>query len=269
MAPTRLGIGRITKVGLVIVVVLGALLGLSLAVPPQTNSQPSSSTPLKIVVERVTADPVEASEGHTILIYDLTITNTDTISHLVSAFGFQLVTANNSVYSLSFAIAVRRLLPSVTLEPQQHASGQVSFEVPNGELPSRLEFGIGPQAVVSSLPQPSAWVSRILDADVKFVGAVTGFPLVAFASVQNSTSYFYTGDVVSLQLALSYYGSGSTVKVTSVALMDSGFNVIQTAPPLPITVNGGDKEVDLVVYVSVPQSVLNGTSLHLQVTTST
>lgn len=298
---SRHGIGKIAKVGIVIVVIFVALIALGASVAPKgstTTSQtttssaaqqssqtsPASSTsapsttesssstassgssgPLAIVISQAITDPPDAQASSSVYIYDVTLTNNGQTSYLIDEFYFSLISASNTVYNPTIALAIQQSLPSLSLAQGQKATGQIAFQIPNTETPAKLEYHI-PLSInefVTNLPTPSSAVSEPnLEINTNVEGSTNAFgvqDLNAFATIENQTLYFYTGQVIAIQVQLSAF-TGSTVSVNSITCNTTGLSISQIAPSLPIMVNGNNNGngVDVTVYLVAPATSFSG-----------
>ncbi len=313
---TRRGIGKIAKVGIIIVVIFAALIGIGAAIGPsasttttasssstniqvtpsttqqtttavqQTSSTPIASStsatqaseqsgPLNIRVTQVTVDQtsIGSQSGYTTYIYDVTITDTDSVSHYIFPSAFKLISTTNAAYQFKIDLAERQSLPpSITLSPGQHVSGQISFQAPNGEQPAKLEYSFPPEFVdvfSSSLPQPTRWVSYVVLARASIQGNASSHYFVS-ADIQNaSTGIYYSTDVIPVKIALTSLGNDiASIKITSVMVANQGFKVSSVTPALPVTVAGNGQEVDFIVNLTLPQASVNADTLNLALATA-
>jgi hypothetical protein len=189
----------------------------------------------------------------------------------VYPFNFQLVSNSSSVYPPVSTLSEKTPLSDVTLSNGQHDVGQIAFNLPNGETPSKLEYLSQLPSIkveTSSIPQVSSWVSAVSFAEVS-VRDVNGLPVFATAMIQNIGPY-YTGEVVVVKVTVTYRGfsgvSPSSILVTTISDSD-GFTISKIEPSLPLTVNLNGQEVDIVVSLVAPSFSYSG-NLHLVVTVS-
>ena len=200
-------------------------------------------------------------------IYDVTLADNGQSSYSVDLLYFTMVTASNSVYDATVALAFQHSLPVVTLNPGQKTSGQVAFQFPRSETPSKLEYKV-PFSVdefITNLPTPTIAVSEPNFAITTNVQGTTnaygGQDLTAFSSIQNTTFYFYTGQAIAIKVALTNFDTGTTVTVNSITVATAGLSISQISPSLPITVSGSSSgnETDVVVYIPAPPTSFSGT----------
>ena len=200
-------------------------------------------------------------------IYDVTLADNGQSPYQVDFLYFTMITASNSVYDATVALAMQQNLPAVTLDPGQKTSGQVAFQFPSSETPAKLEYKV-PYSVdefVTNLPTPTVAVSEPDFAITTNVQGTTnaygGQDLSASSSIQNRTFYFYTGQSIAIKVALTNYDTGTTVTVNSIAVTTAGLSINQVSPSLPVTVTGGSNgnEVDVVVYIPAPSASFSGT----------
>jgi hypothetical protein len=236
------------------------------------SSTTSSSTtqvqggPLRITVSKTISDSPEASAGETAYIYDVTVTNIGSGSYDVNPFYFSMITTSNYIYDTTALLAMRQYLSAVTLNQGQSTSGQVAFQFPNTQTPSGLEFNNqfeGVDELVAGLPQPTVWVSEpmvnLFGGSITLTG-VDSLQLLATYSFNNNTFYYYTGDIITLKVALNDLNSSGSVTLNALTLAssDSGFTLSSISPSLPVTVTAGGGVVDVYVYIVAPASSFTG-----------
>jgi hypothetical protein len=223
-------------------------------------------------VTKAITDPTESTSNELTYIYDFNIVDLNVSNLDFSTLDLQLIGSSNSVYhstgagaSQVFAIDI---FQPVILNPQQQASGQVAFPVPRTDKPSKLEF-VGGSIVVSvtfsvGVPAPSANVSWISQLNSNVTGSASGEVNLESITPENFTAtaslgYYYSGDVIALQLSfiyLSSYFGNSTFEVTSIT-NSAGFKVVGISPALPVGVGGSGATV--MVYLLAPTASFNGT----------
>jgi len=246
----------------------------------QTSSSSSSTSnssllpigPLNVVVNQVITDTVEyQSNGYVYWLLNLTVTDAGTDQYEVDPYSFQLTSTGHVVYSAQYASADQNDLQSVTLLPGGHTTGQIAFKLPDGEKPAQLTylyaFGFA-KFVVTNIPAPSGNASHVQAGSVKNSNGTFSSYLGAYASIANSSSYFYTGNMIAVKIVLNNYYSGlnSNVTVTSITDSDTGFTTTGLSQSLPITVE--KSEVDLVLYLKAPSFAFNGQLMNITIETS-
>jgi len=242
------------------------------------TAQSSSSAPatdshqLSINVTQTALDPPEASTGHVVYIYSIVIVDTDATNHHINPINFELLSSSKTIYQSSTVMAMRQALQSVTLSTNQRASGQIAFQIVNGDTPSQLEYNYSLESVnviVTNLPVPSSQVSLINFGFATVVGNQCIQPneprcmshVNAQIYVENSSSpasagYFYTGDVIYLKLTVTNLNS-APINITSITDSDSGFQIVGITPRLPVTLDSS--EFDITVYITAPSVSFSGT----------
>lgn len=220
------------------------------------------------VVDKTTPD---APSGYTTYIYNLAITDVNIESFLVTPDGFKVFTTSNATYGTSLALAMKWPLHSTTLGPGQSASGQVSFQVPNGQLPTKLEYGNTTQSVdalATNLPQPTQWVSTVDYANATLQGTGQSEYLIV-TMIPNSIPFYYSADGMLVTITLqAFVPNATSINVTSVAVANYGFRAISVTPALPVLVPNDGTKVTLTLRLSLPQDSLDVQDLVLIVTTS-
>lgn len=224
--------------------------------------------------EELSTETADAPSGNSyyILSVDASYSGADTWN--VHPFNFQVVSSSSSVYPATQVLSERNPLSDVTLSNGQHDVGQLAFELPHGQAPSKLEYIAQFPTIkieIDSIPQASRWVSSITYAVVNFQTS-TGSSHVFGGALAACSGFYYTGDTITVKIPLSYTAySGiypSSVTVTSVVESDQGFTISSVQPSLPLTVAGNGREVDIIVNIPAPQYSYSG-NMHLVVTVST
>ena len=232
----------------------------------------SSGAPLQITVKETVSDGPEAAAGEDAYIYVLTLTNTGTRSYGVNSSFITLITSSAGVYdSAPFLQAMLHSLSAVTLIEGQSTSGQVAFQFPSTQTPSKLEFknlAQGVDELVANLPVPSAWVSNIGLPSSTLTGPNSGFLSIGY-SLGNDTFYYYTGEIITLHASISDLFTKGPASVTlntlALASSDTGFTLLSISPNLPLTVDAGGNVTVIVDVLDdassfAGQLVLNGTT---------
>jgi hypothetical protein len=256
-----------------------------------TSSSFSSSTiaqsqgPLQITVSKTIFDGPEATPGYSAYIFDVSIENIGSGSYSINEFGFNVITNSNNVYSLYILNAIRLPLSTLTLSTSEGTSGQISFLIPSDQTPSKLEYDvpdeIGVSVIVPNIPQPSVWVSKVSSVVVTLAGPNSN-QIDSYGGIKNSSStfygcnyqcnYYYTGDIIYIQLESAYnnYPPIVNVSVTAITVAKSDYELplasISPSLPLPVTASGG-YGVLCNVYLRAPSSTFSG-DIYLNVTTS-
>jgi hypothetical protein len=254
----------------VILMMVGAAIAPTRPATSTTTVPPSS--PYRIAVTKVVLDQTSAKSGNSYYLLTVDASYSGDGSWNVHPLDFQLVSSSSSVYQPAIALSEKTALGDVTLSNGQHDVGQIAFNLPNGEIPSKLEYlGKLPsmKAEASSIPQVSSWVSKVFFAEVS-VRDANGLPVFATGSIQNPGPWYYTGEVVVVKVTVRYsavFGvNPSSISVTTISDSD-GFMTSKIEPSLPITVNGDGQEVDIAVSLVAPSFSYSG-NMHLVVTVS-
>jgi hypothetical protein len=217
-------------------------------------------------------DQASAANGNSYYLLTVDASYSGDGSWSVHPLDFQLISSSSSVYQPTIALSVKTALSDVTLSNGQHDIGQIAFGLPNGEIPSKLEYLSQLPAIkveTSSIPQASSWVSKVFFAEVT-VRDANGLLVFATGSIQNNGMWYYTGEVVVVKVAVTYSAiSGvnpTSISVTAISDSD-GFPTSKIEPSLPLTVNGDGQGVDIVVSLVAPTFSYSG-NMHLVVTVS-
>ncbi|MFH0848077.1 MAG: hypothetical protein V1857_01060, partial [archaeon] len=225
------------------------------------------SSPYSIQVTKVAADQTSNSSLYYILFIDASYSGS--ANWHVYPDKFQLVTSSSSVYGPAFPPSKSNPLRDVILSNGQHDVGQVAFNVPNGQMPSKVEYidQVSNIKVESnSVPQISSWVSYVYSAEISLQRPKDSFIIVS-GTIQNvGTRYYYTGDIISVKVSITYIGA-NPISLTSITDSDKGFTIQNIQPALPVSVTGNGQQVNLVVNVIAPSSTYVG-ALHLIITVS-
>lgn len=292
----RLGIGRSFAAGIVALVVVAALVGVFVATGPlsktsapatSSSQAPGSSAeaagPVTILVSRTTLDQTaaDAPAGHSLYIYDVTVTDNSTADQGSGSAYFALAGEGTSTYSPTNATSIQDALASVTLSSGQRATGEIAFSVPDSDQPTKLEYSdtsTGIQEAVTSLPAPSRWVSTVSGVMASLPTNADASNYFVSASLVNSTgTVYYSGGKISIQVEITPYNSDDIVDeavpditVTSISVANQGFAIASVSPSLPITVsaNGNTATTDITVYVTPPSQSVSVGSLSLSLSTS-
>ena len=291
--PGRHGIGKIALAVCAILMVVVALVAFQAAVAIQPAPGPgisvsktttrltstlqppsagSSGGPLRVQVSRTTLDNVsfDAPSGFYTYIYDVTVTDEGTSAYDASPLYFQLVSDANTVRNFTISRGAVDYLPTVTLQPGQQTSGEISFRLADGQKPARLQYinaGESVSVLITNLPQPSRWISNIYAATAIVRGNVSASDSVYTVIQNQSDALYYSGDVISVEISISATGGNTTAfTIGSVAVSDPGFTVSRTFPDLPFPVRGGGVETNIVVNVVVPDPSLSAQTIELVLT---
>lgn len=271
-------IGLSIAIILLVIIIIGAALTLQtqkLATTPTPTPTPKttgSSSPYNIQVTKVALDHADAPSGNSYYILTVDASYFGSGTWDVNPFNFQLVSNSSAVYSTTYDIAVGNSMSAVTLSAGQHDIGQIAFELPNGQVPSKLDYIdqlSNVKVEISSIPEVSSWISSVSFAEVNVQGA-SSLSVSAYGYIQNSTTWYYNRDTISVKIAVTYYqelSGPNSITVTSIADSDQGFTVSSTQPSLPVNLNGNGQEVDITVNVVAPSSSYSG-NLHLTVVVS-
>lgn len=225
------------------------------------------SSPYSIQVTKVAVDQTSNSSLYYILSIDASYSGS--ANWHVYPGKFQLVTSSLSVYGTTFTSSESNPLREVILSNGQHNVGQVAFNVPNGQTPSKVEYidQVSNIKVESNpVPQISSWVSYVYSAEISLQSPKQSF-VIASGTIQNlGTRYYYTGDIISVKVSITYIGA-NPISVTSITDSDKGFTIQNIQPSLPVNVPGNGQQVSLIVNVIAPPSSYSG-ALHLIITVS-
>jgi hypothetical protein len=226
--------------------------------PATTTFTVPPSSPYRIEVTKVVVD-------HSYYLLTVDASYSGDGSWNVYPFNFQLVSNSSSVYPPVITLSEKTPLSDVTLSNGQHDVGQIAFDLPNGEIPSKLEYlsKFPSIKVETTIPQVSSWMSTVSFAEVS-VRNVNGLSPFATGTIQSIGPY-YTGEVVVVKVTVRWVGL-SSISVTAISDSD-GFMISKIEPSLPLTVKGNGQEVDIVVSLVAPPSSYSG-NLHLTVTVS-
>ena len=216
-------------------------------------------------------DKVDAQSAWKIYLYSVTIVNLDSVGHIPNAVYFSLISNKDAVYDIVSDPAIRQQIPSQEVFPGQHVSGQIAFQIPDGEQPSRLLYYNPDESInitMYSLPPPSVWVSEIYGASASVQGAGAGAYRVS-ASLQNHSVWYYSTDNVWVTVTIASYNSQTpSIQITSIAVSNQEFGILTTRPTLPYIVRGDGTTYAIDLALALPQVSVNAQTLNLLVTTS-
>jgi hypothetical protein len=246
---------------LVILIIVGA--AFAPTHPATSATTIPASSPCRIEVTKVVLDQTSVTNGNSYYLLTVDASYSGDGSWNVHPLDFQLVSSSSSVYQPAIALSEKTALSDVTLSNGQHDIGQIAFDLPNGKVPSKLEYLSQLPTIkveTSSIPQVSSWVSTVSFAEVS-VRDANGLPVFATGSIQNTGMWYYSGEVVVVKVAVTYAAvSGvnpSSISVTTISDSD-GFATSKIEPSLPLTVNGNGQEVDIVVSLVAPPFSYSG-----------
>ena len=257
----------------IVVVAVVALIGVENFIEISSNSSTSSEGTAVLVVSSTTLDRTTADThpGYITYIFNLTITNRGSKGFPVTPGEFRAATETNSTYGDSFALAIRQPLRSVTLDPNESTTGQVSFAMPVNQFPTRVEFESSlpmVEAFTGSLPQSSQWVSTIDYANATLDGPHGGEYLIV-TTIRHSVTFYYSTERMVLTVMLQAFVPNATgIRITSIAVSNHDFDVISVVPALPVSVPDDGTKVILTLSLSLPQESVDVQELGLTVSCS-
>ena len=228
----------------------------------------------EIQIAKVWSDRVDAPSGMLYYLVDVNASNiSPTVWHLdPSLFA---VTSNASLtYPSTVCYNETALLGKSDIAPGQHVTGEVAFEMPANQQPSKLNYADsvrGITIVVYDIP-PVSGVATRFDPHVHYLlnGTSWANTITTVATIANdSRSYvFFTGQKIYVSFAFYYYKrpiDPSTIAITSVTNDDgfpvSGVQAMTTShafvvtnaySPLPIAMTGYGSNAVVVLLVTVP-----------------
>lgn len=258
-----------TIVGIIVVVAaVGAFVAYGHSIFGPSTSILNKSSPLSIVLGPVTDDQPDASQGNTIFVYNLTITDNSQSKHYsISPSEFQLVTSTNSVYNSGtiFYWGDSNGLSSVTLSPGLNTKGNVAFEFPLNQAPSYLLLNLsGSTDKITDLPSPDKWVSEFnYTADLIYNSS---YDISTYSSMPGflPPDEYLNGQLVPFTISLSNLGN-TNITVNSITVSDFGLQIYSLSPSLPITVYSdyysyvGPSSLYFHVNITAPPSCFIGT----------
>jgi Domain of unknown function (DUF4352) len=284
-------------VGAVIIsIVVGALYSTGVVTTPFSSSSSSD----RIQVEKVWMDNVDSANGQAYYLVDVNASNSGLDIWRLNPAYFSLSSNNSATYEPSQNYSETSVLQNSTIGPEQQTSGEVVFQLPATQSPSKLTYSDptnGVQAQTSFIPAVSATATKF-DPSVHFV--LTGAPwaphVETWAAITNQTSglaffggediykdntfVFFSGQKIGVTFFFDYFKTPTdptTISVQSVTNQDGyqlselaalqtdfGFNGYRLPHPLPVNMMGYGSNADLTLLVTVPQGHLSGV-LHFTV----
>ena len=196
----------------------------------------------------------------------------------VNPSDFELVSASSTVYTVLSNIIVGMTAPmsEVDLANGQQAVGQLAFQLPAGQTPSKLEYlDQSANINVSSQGMPQT-LSYVCQSPSVYVGAsassVSGSSAQLKYGIYPSSGYYFSGGQITLPIVASldaFAGTQTNTEVTSITTNSSGVEVTQVQPALPAMLNSGGylQSTPLNVTISTPSSMCVQ-EVNLQVTIS-
>jgi hypothetical protein len=217
----------------------------------------------------VAFDQVDAPTGYSDYLLMVNASYLGNVSWQLDTSNFHLITNELSVYNATTVSGEKNPLTNTLLVNDQHVSGQITFAVLNGQRPTKLQYYTDPFVVVAEtdkIPETSSWVSLVPAAIVNYDNPTTS-NLTVMASILNSTQYFYSSDVISVQMTISYQqlnNGPSSVIVKSITEQDPGFIMMSTTPSVPIVILGNNQQVAITLTIRPPNSSYSG-GIHIGV----
>ena len=222
-----------------------------------------------VEVSSVAFDQVDAPTGYSDYLLSINASYLGNGSWQLNTANFHLTTNELSVYNATSVLAENNPLTNTMLINGQHVSGQITFVVLNGERPVKLQYYVDPSMVVADtddIPEPSSWVSLVPAAIVNYDNPTTS-NLTVTASILNSTQYFYSSDVIVVEMTIAYQqlnNGPSSVLIKSMTEQDPGFTIASTHPSVPIMILGNDQQVTVILTIRPPDSSYSG-GIHIGV----
>ncbi len=285
---------------LIVVLVIGAVVGIAYVKsgtsPPTATGSTSLTTQsniLSITVSQAITDTVEQQcsqnscqpvTGQTDWLLTVHVTDVSLNDQAVQPGLFVLTSSSNANYwafSGNAVASLQNIFNYVRLAQGQVASGQLAFELPNGETPAKLSYSstnptLSVIGTTTNIPAANSTVSHVevggpLNGGIIITGTNSSH-LNAVAI--NGTDYFYSDETVAVTIQLvdscagsGNYCSGSTVTVSSIVddNESSGPTTIGLSRNPPITV--ATSTIDVILYLKAPPTPFNG-MLTITLTTS-
>jgi len=242
----------------------------------QVQSVTSQSVALKplnstysVEILSVAFDQVDAPTGFSDYLLMVNASYLGNVSWQLDTSNFHLTTNELSVYNATTVSGEKNPLTNTILGSGQHVIGQITFAVLNGQKPTTLQYYMDPSVVVAetdNIPETSSWVSLVPAAIVNYDNPTTS-NLTVMASIRNSTQYFYSSDVISVQMTISYQqlnNGPSSVVVKSITEQDPGFTITSTDPSVPVEIHGNNQQVTITLTIRPPNSSYTG-GIHIGV----
>jgi hypothetical protein len=179
-------------------------------------------------------------------------------SLLVIPPDFQVLSNESTVFSAASDPNLVDNLNYTRLADGQHDSGSVAFRLNDSAAPVLMKYSGGGVSMEASVPPVSKWVSRVDSVDVSLTGALGAWS--GFASLQNSTQAYQTGQRILVRLLL-LPNSASTVRSFDVESVQSGgsvFNLKSSSPDLPLTVDVSQGAVTMELVFLAPARFYSG-----------
>ncbi|HYW01034.1 MAG TPA: hypothetical protein VE862_06160 [Candidatus Acidoferrum sp.] len=240
-----------------------------LQVQSVTSQTVASNSTYSVEILSVAFDQVDAPTGYSDYLLTVNASYIGGESWQLDTSNFHLTTNELSVYNSSTVSGEKNPLTNIMLMSGQHATGQITFAVLNGQKPTRLQYYTDPSVVVVEtdyIPETSSWVSLVPAAIVNYDNPTTS-NLTVMASILNSTQYFYSTEVIIVKMSISYQqlnNGPSSVLVKSITEQDPGFTMLSTNPPVPIAILGNNQQVTITLTILPPHSSYSG-GIHIEV----
>jgi Domain of unknown function (DUF4352) len=235
------------------------------------TSLSSGSGPISISIVRIVQDTPESNAtGKSVYILNVEVSNTGSESFEVNPDDFEAVGSSGSVYNEVDELAMT-VPQTVFIDPGQQTTLQIGFELAVGDSPSTLQYvghyvfstGTSNVDVSVGIPSPSGDVTDLLELNSTLTGSAADNASVTGDEVTNTSqpsgSYFYTGDIIAIQISLGYsilYTGSSTFQVTSIT-NSWGLQMVETSPALPTSF--GSSGTTVTIYLLVGKASHSGT----------
>lgn len=236
----------------------------------------------------VWSDSVDAPPGMVYYLLDVNVSNGGPSAWNLDPSLFS-VTSNASIsYPRASSYNATAVLESVSIGSGRHLAGEVAFELPAGQVPSKLNYHdskVGVSVQAPRVPAVSGVASRF-DPSVHFDlnGTSWAGTIATWAAISNQSSalyffsgeegqrndrfVFFTGQKIDVSFAFYYYKGPmdpNTIEIKSIKSDDGyavsdvlalrptfGFSGYGGPSPLPVTMTGYGSNIEVTLLATVP-----------------
>lgn len=219
---------------------------------------PTIAEVYSLIITEVILDKV-SEEGYNYYIMMLEAKYLGEKSWSFSPIYINLLSNAGYKYGSTHTLAERQIISSMDLGKGESTKGQISFKLPKNEKPAKLIYDdtlTGIKLEVTNIPEPTKEVSCIYFAEVDTQSKYSF--ISAFASIKTSGTYFYSGEIIKVDVEVSYsrwIDNPETIQIKSITV--EGFEITKIDPKLPIELRDKE-EVTISLELKVSQEGYKG-----------
>jgi hypothetical protein len=232
-------------------------------------------------VVRVYEDRVDAPSGMAYYLLEVNASNSGPAAWHFDPSSLTVSSNASTAFSSTSGYNVTGLMREADIASGGHLVGEVAFEMPADQAPSRLSYADskgGMELRAADVPVVSGVASKFnynANLSVSGTGPVVqgngwGFgSLLMNGVILNDTLTFFTGQTIQVNLWFEYLkrpADPTTITIQSVAA-SGGFQITNVDQPVPFTMTGWGSQAGLVLLLKVPPGQQTG-SIDLSVLVS-